>query len=114
MDLIQECRTSGLSDKDWCEQHGIPVSSFYNKISGFRKKACDLPRTQKSVIHNPQQVVPLEITEEPVRCNAQAKAGYTTVDPAMFLDIYGCRIGITNHAAKETIVNLLSALQSLR
>ena len=33
MNLIQECRASGLSDKDWCEQHGIPVSSFYNKIS---------------------------------------------------------------------------------
>jgi hypothetical protein len=23
IDLIQECRTSGMSDKDWCEKHHI-------------------------------------------------------------------------------------------
>ena len=25
-DLIMECRQSGLSDKAWCEEHGIPTS----------------------------------------------------------------------------------------
>ena len=30
LQLIQECRSSGLTDHTWCEQHGILVSSFYN------------------------------------------------------------------------------------
>ncbi len=41
--LIQECRNSGLSDRAWCEQHGILVSSFYNAVKRLRKSACDIP-----------------------------------------------------------------------
>ena len=32
MALIQECRTSGLTDKAWCEQHHIQRSNFYYHI----------------------------------------------------------------------------------
>ena len=41
--LIQECRSSGLSDRTWCEQHGILVSSFYNAVKRLRRSACDIP-----------------------------------------------------------------------
>ena len=41
--LIQECRSSGLSDRTWCEQHGILVSSFYNAVKRLRKSACVIP-----------------------------------------------------------------------
>lgn len=40
---IQECRSSGLSDRTWCEQHGILVSYFYNAVKRLRKSACDIP-----------------------------------------------------------------------
>ena len=43
LQLIQECRSSGLSDRTWCEQHGILVSSFYNAVKRLRKSACDIP-----------------------------------------------------------------------
>lgn len=42
--LIQECRSSGLSDRTWCEQHGILVSSFYNAVKRLRQSACDIPQ----------------------------------------------------------------------
>ena len=29
MELIQECRTSGLTDKAWCERNHIQRSSLY-------------------------------------------------------------------------------------
>ena len=29
LDLISECRSSGLSDKDWCMEHQIGISTFY-------------------------------------------------------------------------------------
>lgn len=41
--LIQECRSSGLTDRTWCEQHGIMVSSFYNAVKRLRKNAYDIP-----------------------------------------------------------------------
>ncbi len=41
--LIMECRNSGMTDRTWCERHGILVSSFYNAVKRFRKKACDIP-----------------------------------------------------------------------
>ena len=45
--LIMECRNSGMTDRTWCEQHGILVSSFYNAVKRLRKKACDIPYVLK-------------------------------------------------------------------
>ena len=36
--LIHECRTSGLSDNQWCLQHGIRPGTFYNWVSRIKKK----------------------------------------------------------------------------
>ncbi len=36
--LIHECRTSGLSDNQWCLQHGIKPGTFYNWVSRIKKK----------------------------------------------------------------------------
>ena len=41
--LIMECRNSGMTDRTWCERHGILVRSFYNAVKRLRKKACDIP-----------------------------------------------------------------------
>ena len=68
MVLIQECRARGLSDKEWCLQHSIPVSTFYNKISSLRKKACAIPASQKDGSHAPQEVVPVQIMEGSDAC----------------------------------------------
>ncbi len=43
LQLIMECRNSGMTDRTWCEQHGILVSSFYNAVKRLRRKACDIP-----------------------------------------------------------------------
>ena len=42
--LIMECRSSGLSDQQWCIQHNINPGTFYNWVKRLRKKACyDIP-----------------------------------------------------------------------
>lgn len=43
--LITECRQSGMPDNIWCEQHDIPVSSFYNAVTRLRKEACAIPKS---------------------------------------------------------------------
>lgn len=42
--MIMECRSSGLTDYQWCKEHGIHPGTFYNWVSRLRKKACyDIP-----------------------------------------------------------------------
>lgn len=43
MDLVTECRQSGLTDAAWCHEHGIAPSCFYNAVSRLRKRACRIP-----------------------------------------------------------------------
>ena len=43
MELVTECRQSGLTDAAWCETQGISPSCFYNAVSRLRKKACQIP-----------------------------------------------------------------------
>lgn len=47
--LIMECRRSGLTDYQWCKEHGIHPDTFYNWVGCLRKKACyDIPDPQPS------------------------------------------------------------------
>ena len=43
MELVTECRQSGLTDAAWCNEHGISPSCFYNAVARLRKKACQIP-----------------------------------------------------------------------
>ena len=43
MELVIQCRQSGLSDAAWCNEHGISPSCFYNAVTRLRKKACQIP-----------------------------------------------------------------------
>lgn len=41
--LIMECRQSGLSDYQWCQQQDINVGTFYNWVSKLRKAGYTIP-----------------------------------------------------------------------
>ena len=43
MELVIQCRQSGLTDAAWCNEHGISPSCFYNAVTRLRKKACQIP-----------------------------------------------------------------------
>lgn len=43
MELVTECRQSGLTDAAWCIEHGISPRLFYNAVTRLRKKACQIP-----------------------------------------------------------------------
>lgn len=66
--LITECRQSGLSDQQWCLEHGIKPSTFYNWVSRLRKMPCfDIPQSQSRLDYfmgTKQDVVPLEVVSE--------------------------------------------------
>ena len=39
--LIQECNTSGLSNREFCRQHGISEKSFYYWLRKLRNQAAE-------------------------------------------------------------------------
>ena len=47
--LITQCRTSGLTDRQWCIENGISVSIFYYHVRVLRKKACEVPKALAAV-----------------------------------------------------------------
>ena len=71
LNLIQECRLSGLSDKYWCEQHHIHPSNFYYHIKRLRNKACDIPKAVGSPLSQKQEVVPLSFWEPTIPPQAE-------------------------------------------
>ena len=38
LSLIQQCRSSGFSDRVWCEQNDISINTFYNTVTKLRKE----------------------------------------------------------------------------
>ena len=68
--LIMECRSSGLSDFQWCNEHGIKPGTFYNWVKRLRNKACyEIPPATGRGGYKPseqQDVVKLEIVDQPV------------------------------------------------
>jgi transposase-like protein len=66
--LIMECRSSGLSDYQWCTEHDINPGTFYNWVKRLRRKACyDIPSATGRGDYKPvfnQDVVKLEVIPE--------------------------------------------------
>ncbi|MEG1145779.1 MAG: IS66 family insertion sequence element accessory protein TnpB [Clostridium sp.] len=113
MNLIQECRVSGFGDKDWCEQHGIPISTFYTKITRLRKKACEIPSAKHRVIRETQHVVPLQVVDEVPEIYKNEIPVANETSPAVVLKVNGYCVEISNDAARDTILNTLFVLQQL-
>ena len=63
--LIMECRQSGLSDYQWCEQNGIHPGTFYNWVSKLRKSGYSLPDASKRYEMKPavQEVVKVDLID---------------------------------------------------
>lgn len=112
--LIQECRTSGLTDKAWCERNHIQRSSLYYHIRRFRNMACEIPENPVSSCQEQHEVVAVdfsvpaesEITEQP----RNETAAYA---PAIRVIYSGFSVEIQNTAASETIRNTITALRQL-
>lgn len=85
-DMIMECRSSGLSDFQWCKQHSIQPSTFYGWVNQVRRQHSDIPDQPGRHNTKPavkQDVVKLEIIDgvatdvPPVNIQPQASSPYT-------------------------------------
>lgn len=127
IDLIHQCRASGLTDKAWCEQNGIHRSTLYHHIKLLREAACTIPATSAPghSTDDLHEIVPVSMA--PVSEYSQSETCPVAVDPqftelpitssvpkaVIKIVLNGCQIEITNQAEAATIRNTLSVLKSL-
>jgi len=67
LQYIIECRNSGLTDYQWCKEHGIAPGTFYNWVTRLRKRGCtDIPESAAQSICKPnhQEIVKLDIVPD--------------------------------------------------
>lgn len=64
--LIMECRSSGLSDYQQCEAHGIHADTFYNWVSKLHKAGETIPNFESKHLGIPvhQEVVKVDLVPE--------------------------------------------------
>ena len=115
--MIQQCRSSGFSDRVWCEQNDISINTFYNTVTRLRKKSCMIPETDRLIVDATHEIVPLSITEEshipisnPVRL---LSTDATSEDEVLTVIINDCKVAINNHAGRDLIYHTISALRKL-
>ena len=121
MELVTECRQSGLTDVAWCEAQGISPSCFYNAVSRLRKKACQIPDPIKKastldLTSRKQDVVRIAIEPE----NSPEELLSNPMDSSMYLDnsytieieTNGILIRMSNSVQPSLLNLLLNALRN--
>ena len=120
MDLVTECRQSGLTDAAWCNEHGISPSCFYNAVTRLRKKACQIPEpagkaSTLDLTSHKQDVVQITIEPEdsPAELLPHAGTGSMYLDNSHTIEIEakGLLIRMSNDVQPVLLKLLLDALK---
>ena len=116
--IITEARNSGLTDREWCEAHGISKNTFYTAVDRLRKKACNVPDPQRRQVidftANKQEVVQIGIqdkTEQAEVMNSQYIE--RNAAPAVEIKLPRCTIKISDTASPALVNALISSMGDL-
>ena len=120
LQLITECRQSGLSDAEWCKQHDIRISTFYSWIARLRKEACEVPAASygHTLTGSPKQdVVKVDILPElpePAPLSMPDRDAGMHLDNSHTIEIQmaDIRIRLTNEASPALLGQTICALRS--
>lgn len=118
--LIMQCRSSGLSDRQWCLSQGIPQSTFYSWLKKLRDQACfEIPESSTSIedssLLSPQDVVqvkiipdsPPELTSVPVKQFTET----AMEEASITIHMAGIQVGIKNSADPHLLADTLKMLR---
>ena len=127
MELIMECRRSGLSDSQWCLEHDINPGTFYNWVKRHRQKACeDIPPAKDKTLrsnHAPvQEVVRIDPTQMPPQLPAQdlpagtmpaRQAAVSPSGPALEIELNGVTVRMSNDVSPGLLAQTLRILRGM-
>lgn len=67
--MVRECRSSGLTVKEWCANNGVNIKTYYYRLKRVRNYMCD-NNTNLPVRHD---IVPVPVESMPDDDNHQIK-----------------------------------------
>ena len=118
-ELINQCKSSGLSDWEWCRQNHIPQSSFYYQLRKLRSLKSEtseavqiMPTTPEMVpaaLPETHEVVPLIIRDD-YNSNKINVPGHDSI--AAKINIKGVSIDIYNGSSPKIIHAILSSVNA--
>lgn len=113
--MIQECRSSGRTVKEWCQEHAISVYSFYYNARRLRKIGFTIPvsSNRQSVLQK-QEIVPLTVTGDEGAIPGCIRHSHPVSCAALSFVIEGNGISITcpDGISASTICSVVHALRS--
>ena len=113
LEVIRQCRASGLTNQAWCEQHNISLKSYYYWIAKIRKLALeDLHRKNNGIHATADQYTLLphpasEFAEIPLPGRHAARS-----DPAVVLHIGTITVEVFADTSCELLAAILKAVRS--
>ena len=113
LEVIRQCRASGLTNQAWCEQHNISLKSYYYWIAKIRKLALeDLPRKNNGIHATADQYTLLpnpasEFAEIPLPGRHATRS-----DPEVVLHIRTITVEVFEDISCELLSTILKAVQS--
>lgn len=121
--LIMECRSSGLTDYQWCIEHNIKPGTFYNWVKRLRQKGGNEVQAAarfKSPVK--QEVVKIELTKpaakvlEPGSISEPIPYSWPTSSemPVLELVMTGTTIRIPNGTDPVLLEQTIRILRELR
>ncbi|MCR5403865.1 MAG: IS66 family insertion sequence element accessory protein TnpB [Butyrivibrio sp.] len=117
MQIITQCRQSGLSDYAWCNEHGISRHTFYKAVKRLRDAACDIPkpmRLSNEICVTTQDVVPIHIVDHVVETPTENETKVHQNDvPSISVYIGNAYIQIENGADLRLVDQTLRTLGKL-
>lgn len=121
--IVIECRKSGLSDRQWCTDHGVPSSTFYVWLKKLRARACyDIPASESSTLgFSPapqhQDVVRVDlVSQEPHQIYKpieHSSHNHNHEEIPITIQMEGIQIQIKNSADPMLLANTLKMLKGL-
>ena len=118
LDLIRECRRSGMTDAQWCMANGISRNTFNTAIKRLKKCACAIPTRASRDIHDltvsGQDVVKVDIVPDEIPVGTMVPETVPHLDNSHMIEIsFGdIHISLSNGADPVLVSKTLSVLRS--
>ena len=113
LEVIRQCRASGLTNQAWCEQHNISLKSYYYWIAKIRKLALeDLPRKNNGIHATADQYTLLQNPASEFAEIPLPGRHATGSDPAVVLHIGTITVEVFEDISCELLSTILKAVQS--
>ena len=105
LELISQCRVSGLTDRQQCIENRISASTFYYHVRDLRKKACAIQEAADAELQD-QEVARIPLWE----MKPSASEAVSSFTPSICLEMQGIRAEI--HVIKHTLLALRQFCQA--